>query len=81
MVKTPQIAALPGMTPLGFKPRAVRVQIPAYTDRWMMGDRYGEVTLYGRLRNSKGEMADIVRVRLDKSGKSVRVWLSDCVEV
>jgi hypothetical protein len=21
----------------------MRVQIPAYTDRWMMGDRYGEV--------------------------------------
>jgi hypothetical protein len=20
-----------------------RVQIPAYTDRWMMGDRYGEI--------------------------------------
>ena len=21
----------------------MRVQIPAYTDRWIMGDRYGEV--------------------------------------
>ena len=21
----------------------MRVQIPAYTDRWMMGDRYGEI--------------------------------------
>lgn len=22
---------------------ATRVQIPAYTDRWMMGDRFGEL--------------------------------------
>ena len=59
----------------------MRVQIPAYTDSWMMGDRYGEVTLQGKLRNAKGELADIVRVKLDKSGKSVRVWLADCEEV
>ena len=58
-----------------------RVEIPAYTDRWMMGDRYGVVTLQGKLRNAKGELADIVRVKLDKSGKEVRVWLDDCREV
>ncbi len=60
---------------------AERVQIPAYTDRWMMGDRYGEITLRGKLRNAKGELADMVRVKLDKSGKSVRVWLDDCIPV
>ena len=38
----------------------MRVQIPAYTDRWMMGDRYGEV------------------VKVTKSGKTVRVLLTDC---
>jgi hypothetical protein len=34
--------------------------------------------LQGKLRNAKGEQADIVRVKLDKSGRSVRVWLDDC---
>ena len=37
--------------------------------------------LRGKLRNAKGEIADIVRVKLDKSGKSVRVWLDDCREI
>lgn len=58
-----------------------RVEIPAYTDRWMMGDRYGEIILSGKLRNAKGEIADMVKVRLEKSGKEVRVWLDDCKEV
>lgn len=50
-----------------------RVQIPAYTDRWMMGDRYGEVVkVTGRI----GEK--IAHVRLDKSGKTVRVVYADC---
>lgn len=56
----------------------MRVEIPAYTDRWMMGDRYGDVVLTGRLRNAKGVLSDIVKVKLDKSGKTVRVWLDDC---
>jgi hypothetical protein len=47
-----------------------RVEIPAYTDRWMMGDRYGEIVKEGR-RNKGGAL--IVHVRLDKSGKTVKV--------
>ena len=60
---------------------ANRVEIPAYTDCWMTGDRYGVITLRGKLRNAKGDLADIVRVKLDKSGKEVRVWLDDCTPV
>ena len=62
----------------------MRVQIPAYTDRWMQGDRYGAVTktYRGRFRDPRtGQMHDIVRVLLDKSGKVVRVILDDCTEV
>jgi hypothetical protein len=56
-----------------------RVQIPAYTDRWMMGDRYGEIDRITRA--SCGHKIDgikIAHVKLDKSGKTVRVILADC---
>lgn len=41
-----------------------RVQIPAYTDRWMRGDRYGEVV---NRRNGHLGRPPEVRVLLDKS--------------
>jgi hypothetical protein len=74
----------------------MRVQIPAYTDRWMMGDRYGEVTRTTRSRmatpanavraalltkNPHAGQREIAYVKLDKSGKTVRVILDDCQEV
>jgi hypothetical protein len=69
-----------------------RVQIPAYTDRWMMGDRFGEVVSIkmarpknGRtllLTNGRNQLRlgdiEIASVKLDKSGKIVRVVLADC---
>jgi hypothetical protein len=54
-----------------------RVQIPAYTDRWMMGDRYGEV-IKTKMRLSISGDKEIAYVKLDKSGKTVRVVLADC---
>jgi hypothetical protein len=69
----------------------MRVQIPAYTDRWMMGDRYGEVvktSRYGKvgtrarlLTGARSADIEIATVLLDKSGKTVRVILNDCVVV
>jgi hypothetical protein len=78
-----------------------RVQIPAYTDRWMRGDRFGEVikvtrsasrnTSKLRIENSvraslltkRPYEADreIAHVKLDVSGKTVRVILNDCTVV
>lgn len=65
----------------------MRVQIPAYTDRWMMGDRYGEVVKITKTapgvaveRGIRGPI-DIAHVKLDISGKTVRVVLDDCTEV
>ena len=67
-----------------------RLQIPAYTDRWMMGDRFGELVKITRQRGSLGARAalltanrwepdrEIAHVKLDKSGKTVRVILADC---
>jgi hypothetical protein len=68
----------------------MRVQIPAYTDRWMMGDRYGEIIsirearpatraalLTDNPRRYSGKV-EIARVKLDKSGATVSVILSDC---
>jgi hypothetical protein len=52
-----------------------RVQIPAHTDQWMMGDRYGEIVSLGRKfhpRNN-GKLMPArhrVKVKLDKSGKT-----------
>jgi hypothetical protein len=69
----------------------MRVQIPAYTDRWMMGDRYGEVVRITRNKPANAVRAalltrerwptayrEIAHVRLDKSGKVTRVILADC---
>ena len=62
----------------------VRVQIPVYTDRWMMGDRYGEVVktsskmlpVYGKPELRKLQM--VADVKLDISGKTIKVLLDDC---
>jgi hypothetical protein len=63
----------------------MRVQIPAYTDRWMMGDRYGEVVSTYMERPywvaSDSEPREIARVKLDISGKTMRFVLSDCTPV
>jgi hypothetical protein len=63
----------------------MRVEIPAYTDRWMMGDRYGEVVrthvqkpgVRAQLLRSN-RSSEVALVKLDKSGKRVRVYLDDC---
>jgi hypothetical protein len=68
-----------------------RVEIPAYTDRWMMGDRCGVLVkttrspvrrLRDRLLTSDPDRysgnIEIAHVKLDKSGKTVRVILADC---
>lgn len=57
----------------------MRVQIPTYTDRWMMGDHYGRVIGQGDSRQRPGTWVYVVK--LDKSGKTVRVVADDCKEV
>jgi hypothetical protein len=62
----------------------MRVQIPAYTDRWMMGDRYGDVvkvTKKKMARLDRDVIREIAHVKLDISGKTVRVILADCTVV
>jgi hypothetical protein len=57
----------------------MRVQIPAYTDRWMRGDRFGEVVKITKDRVPiKGELPEVAHVKLDISGKIYRVLLKDC---
>jgi hypothetical protein len=66
----------------------MRVQIPAYTDAWMKGDRFGEIVKIAPARLSNEVRAkvlsdcrdakEIAHVRLDKSRKIVRVILDDC---
>jgi hypothetical protein len=66
-----------------------RVQVPAWTDTWMMGDRYGtivEITeLPGRLvgtpRVPFERARTIARVRLDKSGRTKKFRAMDLEEV
>lgn len=62
-----------------------RVQIPAYTDRWMMGDRYGEVLKISKLRSyldpKDPRGRQVATVKLDKSGKTIRVIYDDCTPV
>lgn len=56
----------------------VRLQIPAYTDRWMMGDRFGQLVKVTERNTLDPKSATIGHVKLDKSGKTVKVWLDDC---
>lgn len=64
---------------------AERVQIPAYTDRWMMGDRYGEVVKFKKPRSFLDPRDPrnvlIAYVKLDKSGKTIRVIYDDCTVI
>jgi len=60
-----------------------RVQIPAYTDHWMKGDRFGELidVRWGKVfKNRWGDKANVAHVKLDTSKKIVRVLLDDCTE-
>ena len=62
----------------------MRVQIPVYTDRWMMGDQYGTVIkiVKSKVVSKPGQSpAEIASVLLDKSGKTVKVILDDCTVV
>lgn len=60
-------------------PRRDRVQIPVYLDRWMMGDRYGEVT--HTCDQGIGGSGPLLKVLLDKSGKTIVCRADDCTWV
>ena len=55
---------------------AERVEIPAHLDRWMMGDRFGEVL--SLIQRAKPGEPTIARVKLDISGKTIRVVYDEC---
>lgn len=67
----------------------MRFQIPAYTDAWMKGDRYGELVKVSKsrkraLKSGQGPVTierEIAHIKLDISGKIVRVILDDCTIV
>lgn len=54
-----------------------RVEIPAYTDAWMQGDRYG--TILKCVRGADGSL--VLSVQLDKSGKIVKVISADTRDI
>jgi hypothetical protein len=67
-----------------------RVRIPAYTDRFMMGDAYGEIVKVTKRKEryvgvpssrSRTDAYEIAHVKLDKSGKTMKFILDDCTEV
>jgi hypothetical protein len=70
------------MPPRRIKVNTQRVQIPAYTDRWMMGDRYGEVVKTHKAKSYLDPFdprgRTLVSVKLDKSGKVMRFIADDC---
>ena len=53
-----------------------RVQIPAWSDRWMMGDRYGEIISGRNVLDANNDKRQY-RVKLDKSGKLVKFFSDD----
>jgi hypothetical protein len=54
-----------------------RVQIPAYTDWWMKGARYGEVVGYGWTGHGDNRR-EVCKVRLDATGTVHRFIADDC---
>jgi hypothetical protein len=69
-----------------------RVQIPAYTDRWMMGDRCGTIVKITKQRtgfppsaivsaDDRGTYIEIAHVKLDKSGKTLKFISADCQDI
>lgn len=50
-----------------------RLEIPVYSDRWMMGDRFGDL-----LKIVVRKEQEIAHVKLDRSGKVCRFLLADC---
>lgn len=56
--------------PTDFSP-GQRVQLHPGTDRWMMGDRYGDVAKIGR---------KVVHVKMDRSGKTILVHPSNLLD-
>jgi len=69
--------------------KGTRVQIPAYADRWMMGDRHGVIDKVTRHRIGEnwqhlprgylvGDIIEVAHVKLDKSGRTVAYYLENC---
>lgn len=55
-----------------------RVQLHPATDQWMRGDRYGEIVSETRHSKSRGLY---VMVKMDKSGRTIKVYDRDILEV
>lgn len=51
-----------------------RIQVPAYTDAWMKGDRFGDIVGQGRTPGG----GVYYRVKLDKSGRTGCFVAGDC---
>jgi hypothetical protein len=47
-----------------------RAQLPPWSDRWMMGDRYGTIT--------KVTKDGKIWIYLDKSGRTAKFYAKDC---
>lgn len=58
-----------------------RVQIPAHTDAWMRGDKYGEVKSVTTRKGFPRDRSEVAKVAMDKSGKTLTFVLSDLREV
>ena len=54
-----------------------RVQIPAFYDRWMMGDRFGEVIRVYKARVG----TEMAKVKMDVSGKVCQFPLDELTPV
>lgn len=55
-----------------------RVQLHPATDQWMRGDKYGEIVSETR-HSKRGEL--YVMVKMDKSGRTIKVYDRDLLEV
>lgn len=52
-----------------------RVQVPAYTDTWMKGDRFGKVV---NVTMSRETNVPYAHVMLDKSNRTMKFIADDC---
>ena len=52
-----------------------RVELHPSTDAWMRGDRYGAIVSFAR--STPGGLVDTARIKMDKSGRTLRAPIAD----
>jgi hypothetical protein len=57
---------------------STRYEIGPHYDRWMMGDRYGQLVKVTKASKGDHKGREIAHLRMEASGKTLKFWLDEC---